>query len=790
VEPPTCPSCSRPFPAGGTVCAECSPTYVPQVHNEQPTLEKGAVLEERFEVHERLGRGAYAEVYRGQDRLLARPVAIKAVRRALLAAGDARVAERFLREARLVARLEHPSVVQVYDAGDHRGTPWMAMQLVTGGSLAEVALKDGALAPHLAARVVAQAADALDYAHARGIIHRDLKPANILVAGKRPDGTIDVKITDFGIARVLGDPGETVEGDIVGTPAYMSPEQFEGSEVTARSDLFSLAAIAYELLVGRRPFTGQTLRELFYEVLNARYPPPSHAAGALPAALDQVFARALAADPRERYATAAEFALALEQHCVLPADTLRGRGGEIAGYEILAEAGHSLIGRVLKARSPDGSTVALKVAEDARGREVLKREVRMLSRLDHPAVARLIDSGETAASTFVVREWFDDAKRLPEFLAERRLALDQALEIVARVASVLDHAHQRGVLHLDLRPNSVLVRPDGSIVLGGFDRALEIGAAPEADLLFLGTPAYLSPEQIRQETTLGPAADLYALGVFLFELVSGRVPFVESSPYLTAMRHLTEPAPRLDTVAPAAPSELADLVARLLEKAPRDRPASAAKVSDRLAEIVRALRAPGATRHGGAPASVSYLERRLVAVAILDLVGFAEMAERSAPERVAFLLERWRALVERATSEKKGYITACAGDSMAVVFEAAPEEPDPGARVLGMLAGLARMVEEVNRTLDWRIEFSGGMSQGEALVGHILTGGDSGPTLIGATPIGAFKLGALARAGELFARESFARAHGADFHFDQVAETTLGGEPIYRLVLAAPAVRA
>jgi serine/threonine-protein kinase len=244
-------------------------------------------------------------VYRAHDALLGRDVAVKVPSGAV--AGDAAAGRRFRREAVSAARVHHPNVAVVHDVGEHAGRSFIVMELVPGGTVADrVAAGRPPRATALA--WIAQAAAGLDAAHAAGVVHRDVKPANLLL-----DAAGRVKVADFGIARVLGDEGATLTaaGTVVGTSGYASPEQAQGTAVTPASDVYSLAAVAFELLTGERPYAPRTgLAELAAHV-SAPVPRARDRDPALPPAVDEVLARGLAKDPAARFPSAGALAAAL-----------------------------------------------------------------------------------------------------------------------------------------------------------------------------------------------------------------------------------------------------------------------------------------------------------------------------------------------------------------------------------------------------------------------------------------------------------------------------------------------
>jgi len=262
-----------------------------------------------------LGRGAMGVIFQAHDPVIDRRVAIKLVHASLLDGEEKdEFVERFRREAQAAARCAHPNIVAIYDFAMHDGNPFLAMELVEGASMAAALRQNGRFAPDDAVAIMGQVLDALDSAHRIGVVHRDVKPANILLmAGNR------VKITDFGIAR-FDTSDLTQQGAMVGTPSYMSPEQCMGEAVDARSDLFSAAAVLYEMLAGARPFPGRTSTEISYRLVHEEAPDLTAVVPGIAPALAAVVRRALAKRASDRFPSAQAMAEALRSSlAVVPA---------------------------------------------------------------------------------------------------------------------------------------------------------------------------------------------------------------------------------------------------------------------------------------------------------------------------------------------------------------------------------------------------------------------------------------------------------------------------------------
>jgi serine/threonine protein kinase len=273
-------------------------------------MEAGA-LSGRYEIGERLGSGGMSNVYQATDRILERTVAVKILAEHL--SDDERFVERFRREALAVAKLIHPNIVQVYDTGIDEGRHYIVMEFVDGRSGAQILQRQGPLDPQTAAEVGIQACAGLGYAHRRKIIHRDVKPGNLMLVGN-PDGSgpMTVKLTDFGIARALEQTRITQVGSVVGTAAYLAPEQVRGEEATPATDVYALGVVLYQFLTGRLPYEGSTLAELAVRQQNERPLPPSSYNSEVPESLGGAVLRALEGDTGRRYGSADELAGGLQ----------------------------------------------------------------------------------------------------------------------------------------------------------------------------------------------------------------------------------------------------------------------------------------------------------------------------------------------------------------------------------------------------------------------------------------------------------------------------------------------
>jgi serine/threonine-protein kinase len=319
-----------------------------------------SLISDRYELGDRLGSGGMSTVYRATDRVLERTVAVKVLAEHL--SDDDKFVARFRREALAVARLIHPNIVQVYDTGVDQGRHYIVMEYVEGRSVAQLLQRRGRLGSEVAVAVGVQACAGLEYAHRQGIIHRDVKPGNLMVIGgpagrparggsahEPPTDEMTVKLTDFGIARAAEQTRLTQVGSVVGTAAYLAPEQARGGETTPAADVYALGVVVYQMLTARLPWEGTTLAELAIRRESESPLPPTSYDPSVPETLSTAVLRALEGDVDHRYSSAKELSAAL-------------RAG-IAGREP-PEPSDSMPTRAMAAGAPTAATRAMADSPD------------------------------------------------------------------------------------------------------------------------------------------------------------------------------------------------------------------------------------------------------------------------------------------------------------------------------------------------------------------------------------------------------------------------------------------
>jgi serine/threonine-protein kinase len=262
----------------------------------------------RYEILEELGHGAMGTVYRAKDPAMDRVVAVKTII-SLVLANDQKndFRERFYREARAAGALAHPGIVPVFDVGEHEGLPFLVMEFISGKTLADTMRKGERMTLDRVCEIGQKVAEALGYAHQHGVVHRDIKPANILLTSKEAHGIVRPKITDFGVAK-LAVGHTTLTGQILGTPAFMPPEQITGGPIDGRADIFSLGVVLYVMATGEQPFPGESMTAVSYKVVHTEPVPPRKLNPSIPLKLESIILKCLTKNPDERYQTGEDLA--------------------------------------------------------------------------------------------------------------------------------------------------------------------------------------------------------------------------------------------------------------------------------------------------------------------------------------------------------------------------------------------------------------------------------------------------------------------------------------------------
>jgi serine/threonine protein kinase len=586
----------------------------------------GKVIRDTYRIYDEIGRGSVATVYLAKDLQRNRVVALKIMHPEL--AEESQFVRRFQREAKLLSKLDSPHIIKLLDYGSDEGMDFVVLEYMEGRTLSAILEEEGALEVEWALSLARQVGQGLAHADEAGIVHRDIRPANIMVA---PSGL--VKIMDFGIARGADLSRLTATG-VLGSPHYLSPEQAEGKEVDIRSDIYSLGVTLFQMLTGRQPYEADNAMDIVLKHLQEPVPSLRQFDEEIPGKVDELVKRCLAKAPEERFQTPEELMEAIDR-------ALRGsEGGSPPGMEV-ALVGQTLgqyrlverIGRggmatVYKAYQPSlDRYVAVKVlptylahAPDFAAR--FRREARAIAKLKHPHILPVHDFGQEGELSYIVMRYVEGGT-LKKILGQP-LALDRVVDILAQVGDALDYAHQQGVIHRDVKPANVLLDRGRWAFLSDFGLAKMVAASVQLTKtgVGLGTPAYMSPEQA-QGKLVGAPSDIYSLGIMLFEMLTGRVPFDADTPLAVLIKHLTAPLPLPREVNPDIPEPVERVILKAVAKDPEDR-------YQWVGEMVEALRQ--AVMEKGPPGEEVIPEDLIEVVEEEELEARIEIVEEEEPD--------------------------------------------------------------------------------------------------------------------------------------------------------------
>jgi eukaryotic-like serine/threonine-protein kinase len=576
------------------------------------SLEPGMMLGERYEILKPLGEGGMGAVYKARDQELDRMVALKVIRPEL--AGHPDILRRFKQELILARQVTHKNVVRIFDLGTADGRKFITMDYIEGRDLKSILNERGKLPAGEAVPIAQQICRGLEAAHVEGVVHRDLKPQNIMV-----DDAGRVWLMDFGLARSMELSGLTRTGVLMGTPDYMSPEQARAEKVDARSDLFSLGIIFFEMLTGRLPFQADTLMAKLLQRVQQRAVAVTEIDPAIPAGVSKVVSKCLEPDVNKRYqsihevlddllgdtksigssssssssASSGNSSGASSTSSGAPSESPAaalvelGPGSQFGPrYRIESIIGEGGMGKVYKAHDSDlDRTVALKLvrlelAKDASSLQRFKQELLLASRISHRNILRIHDLGDVDGVKFISMA-FVQGMDLHDLLAKQgRLPTERAVNIAKQLAGALEAAHAEGVVHRDLKPRNVLIDVDDHIYVSDFGLAKSLDADKTGMTRVgevLGTPRYMSPEQAESKAA-DNRSDIYSLGIIFYEMLTGEVPFTGESSLQVMFQHVQQPPKDPRLLNPEMPEYLATVILKCLEKDPALRYQDAAEL--------------------------------------------------------------------------------------------------------------------------------------------------------------------------------------------------------------------
>ncbi len=499
-----------------------------------------------FKIVGMLGEGGMGVVYKAQDLKLERFVALKFLPREFTANAEGK--QRFIREAKAASALDHPNICTIYEIDElPDGQLFMAMAYYGGESLRD-RIAETTLEIDQAVEIAVQVASGLAAAHEKGIVHRDVKPANIAIT---EDGQI--KILDFGIAKLAGRTKLTKTGTALGTVAYMSPEQVSGLEVDARSDIFSLGVVLYEMLAGERPFQAEHEIAMLYKIANEDAPPLNAYRSDIPVSIQELVNQTLEKNKEDRLPSLKDFiaqlrgtmaSAGLKRDATQPTKTrvrTASPNDVIGPYRLRERIGVGGMGEVWAAEQerPFRRKVAVKIIKAGMDTaEVVARfeaERQALALMDHPCIAKVFDAGSTPQGQPFFAMEFVRGVPITEYCDRHKRTTRERLELFIRLCEGVQHAHQKAIIHRDLKPGNILItevddKPLPKIIDFGVAKATSQRLTDKTMHTYLGqmigTPEYMSPEQADMTgEDIDTRADVYSLGVILYELLVGSLPF-------------------------------------------------------------------------------------------------------------------------------------------------------------------------------------------------------------------------------------------------------------------------
>jgi serine/threonine protein kinase/Tol biopolymer transport system component/ABC-type branched-subunit amino acid transport system substrate-binding protein len=543
----------------------------------------GETINDRYRVLEQISADHLATSYLARDQTLNEMVVLKVIHPELVAGSQ--LLDRFLSEADKLQKLTAPQALKALDCAQLAEGPYVVFQYTGGKTLADLCQAAGALSLERALDIANQLGMCLVDAHAHNLVHRDLRPANILL-----DGDGQVRVTDFGLAWGL-DLGQLMADGRLEASVYHAPELAAGAETDARADLYSLGALLFQMLTGQPPSTED------------EEPRPSRHVPDLPPEIDDLVIGCLAEDQEDRPQNAAEFLEGIDQ-VLRDVSTAPGAGpmgmeealvGHTLGpYRLVEKLGRGGMATVYKGYEASlDRYVAIKVlpqhfAQDSTFLTRFRREAKAIARLNHPNIVPVFNFGKQRDLTYIAMQYVEGGT-LKDSLGQP-MPSQRAVKLVLQIARALSYAHKRDVVHRDVKPANVLIAESDWPLLSDFGLARMMGSSVQLTQtgVGVGTPSYMSPEQ-GQGLKVDGRSDIYSLGIMLYEMLTGAVPFQADTPLAVVLKHITAPLPMPREINPDIPEPVERIILKATAKDPAHRFQTAEELIDALERVLAGL---------------------------------------------------------------------------------------------------------------------------------------------------------------------------------------------------------